>query len=207
MILYLVRHAEYASRGAGHEDYAANAEASLSAFGKTEAAALARSLSRLRVDKIFYSPFRRAEETARVVGRYMGIPIACVDGLAEQKIVSETQDPRAWKEMRDRMRRDHDLALFGSESVRQAADRLEAALRQIAATQTKVPCVITHALVMQAFLAQNFFANGIPPRLDTASITAIRFVDGRFSLVRVNRRPLSVALFLKKALRWFSVRC
>jgi broad specificity phosphatase PhoE len=55
----------------------------LNKTGMKQAEALARALSREKVNAIYSSPLRRAEETARAIGRFHGVRVEIMDGLKE----------------------------------------------------------------------------------------------------------------------------
>jgi len=51
--------------------------------GKKQAEALARTLSNKKVDAIYSSPLRRAQETARAISRFHRLEVEILDGLKE----------------------------------------------------------------------------------------------------------------------------
>ena len=55
----------------------------LNGTGKMQAEALAQALKNVRVDAIYTSPLRRAQETASAIGRFHDIEVVTLDGLKE----------------------------------------------------------------------------------------------------------------------------
>ncbi len=55
----------------------------LNETGKKQAEALARALSKEKVDAIYSSPLRRAQETARAISRFHRVDVEILDGLKE----------------------------------------------------------------------------------------------------------------------------
>ena len=59
------------------------ADPGLTPFGRAQAEAAARRLARERVDAIYASPYRRAQETAEPLAKATGLDVVTVDDLAE----------------------------------------------------------------------------------------------------------------------------
>jgi phosphohistidine phosphatase SixA len=75
---YLVRHAEAAAEAGGND-----AERRLTARGRAAFERLAAALApELQVRRILSSPFLRARETARILGKVTGAPVEPSDDLA-----------------------------------------------------------------------------------------------------------------------------
>ena len=53
----------------------------LNETGRGQAEALAQSLKDVKVDAIYTSPLRRAQETARAIGRFHQVEVVALDGL------------------------------------------------------------------------------------------------------------------------------
>ena len=199
MIFYLVRHAEFSAKSAGYEDYETNAMAPLSDFGRTEAKALGALLKSKGIDRIYYSPFVRARETAEIIHQATGAPAVELAELVEHKIIPDVKERQAYKVLRDAMRADHAHAPNGSESFADAALRMRGVLEELATSGERI-CIIAHALLLQATLTKLFSLDKVP-NLSTASITTVAYEQGNFRLLRLNERPMSIPLIFAKIRR------
>ena len=98
MRLYFVRHGEseanlarvFSNRGFRHP---------LTSKGIAQAQALAAKLASHEITQIYSSPLQRAVQTAEILGRACGAPIAIADALREWDvgIYEGTDDPRGWE--------------------------------------------------------------------------------------------------------------
>ena len=105
-LVYFLRHGETAWNAAGR--LCGRTDVPLSAAGRQQARALARRLKPLAVEALYSSPLARSLETARVIGRALGLQPILDDRLVELnygdwegKTVSEIQSTdgeafRAW---------------------------------------------------------------------------------------------------------------
>ncbi len=202
MIFTLVRHASYASSSTGtlKEEYAANAVQPLTPFGVIEAEALAHALATRSIDVIVHSPFQRAVQTAEIIASRTHAPRVLREDLHEHRIILPHANRIAWKAFREALRHDHALTNAESESFDAAASRYIHALDSIRASGAERPCVVAHALVMEAALSTLFHLPRVP-HIDTGSITTIEYAHGRYHLLTLNERPFSCALLLAKMQR------
>lgn len=82
--LFVVRHGETKANeddlDAGSLDFA------LTSKGKKEAAFIAKSLSRIKIDGVYCSPVRRAVQTAKILAKPHGLKPKLIDDLVEAKL-------------------------------------------------------------------------------------------------------------------------
>ncbi|HET7077235.1 MAG TPA: histidine phosphatase family protein [Chloroflexia bacterium] len=143
--LYLVRHC----RAAGQEP-----DSPLTPEGTSQAAALARFLGRLPVDRIVSSPFWRARASIMPLAHRLDLPVEIDPRLAERVLAG----PDPLPDWRDHLRAgfaDPDLCLPGGESSRTAQARGVAALQDILAHPAQHTVVVTHGNLL-ALLLQHF---------------------------------------------------
>lgn len=81
MKLYLIRHGE--TDWNKQHIYQGQSDRPLNAVGKKEAAKLAQELKQVKVDALFCSDLKRAEETAKLVNSYHKLPIQAEPLLRE----------------------------------------------------------------------------------------------------------------------------
>ena len=198
MIIYLVRHAEYAPiEGGSHLD---NEKAPLSSLGKKQASALGQKFKRYKIDKIYSSTLSRAKETASVIASQIRVPVEYDERLNEQIISLHATDRSAIKELKRRVRQDHAFVPPDGESVNQAADRFIRALREISQTGLSRAALVSHCQVIQAALLTLFSLNEVP-KIDEASITVLSCEGGKFSTPFVNKKIFSLPVIFMKVRR------
>lgn len=150
-MLYLVRHCQASGQGP---------EAPLTALGHQQADDLAAWLLPRGIRRIVASSHLRARQSVEPLARQLGLVVETDDRLIERVLSPEPLDD--WL---DRLRAawdDHDLALPGGESSRQATARGMAALEEIVADARRPVVVVSHgnliALLLHAFDGRPGFA-------------------------------------------------
>lgn len=147
---YFTRHAESEDNVLGR--LSDDPEAPLSARGRDQAAALARTAAVLRPSQLWSSPMQRAQETAAPLAARLGLPVGTLEGLRERRLGTFTGRLRA--ELRDGPDRDALLAWHpgppGGEGLHAAALRAAEALAGL----PDAPCrlIISHAGVLRALI-------------------------------------------------------
>ena len=131
--LFLVRHAQARNTpGTSYED------ASLSAIGRTQAAAVARAWAERPPDALYASPATRARETAELIGVAAGLPVTVDERLLEYRFGSIADPGLTMEQLRERRddllawHPDSKLAPDG-ETIREFAMRVMAASDDIVA--------------------------------------------------------------------------
>ena len=144
--LFLVRHAQARNvPGTSYDD------ASLSALGQAQAAAVARACAELGLDALYASPAPRARETAGLVGAAAGLPVTIDARLVEYRFGSITDPNLTMDQLRERRddllawHPDRKLAPDG-ETIREFAERVMAVTDEIVARHVGERVVIvSHA--------------------------------------------------------------
>jgi broad specificity phosphatase PhoE len=137
--LLLLRHGESVSNA--HPQAVALPEAEgdrLTERGRQQAAAAARWLSRLEVDRLFSSPMGRARETADAVAAQLRLPVEPNDGIHELResgefgeLSPEEQKLRRWSVWMAEHGDDPDWAPLGGESFNAVVGRVRRFKRQL----------------------------------------------------------------------------
>ena len=118
--------------------------------GKREAEALARFLSRLRVDRLAASPYRRARETIAPFAATTGLPIHADDRLVEQRLAAGPVEH--WRDAVRASCGDPDFRLPGGESARDVLDRGWPALEELLEGGHRLPVAVTHGKFLSVIL-------------------------------------------------------
>ena len=144
--LFLVRHAQ--ARNAPGNSYD---DASLSALGRSQAAAAAHACAELRPDALYVSPATRARETADQVAAATGLPATIDERLLEYRFGSVTDPNLTMEQLRERRddllawHPDRKLASDG-ETIREFSERVMAATDEIVARHVgERVVVVSHA--------------------------------------------------------------
>jgi probable phosphoglycerate mutase len=174
----------------------------LSPLGRRQAEAVSRALD--GVDALYSSHLARADETARIIGGTLGVPVQAVRDLREVAVYREaddTSDERTWWARAARFASDgrwESLVQPGLDPAFRA--RVRRAIGEIIADRTEgTVAVVCHSGVINAHLAdtlaldRDYFV-----RPAHASITRVRLSAGRWALQSVNetahlRPPLLTA--------------
>jgi 2,3-bisphosphoglycerate-dependent phosphoglycerate mutase len=150
-VLYLVRHCESSDQAP---------DAPLTSLGHQQAERLAESLRPLGIARIVSSPYLRACQSVEPLARHLGLAVETDDRLIERVLSAESLDD--WRERLRAAWDDHDLALPGGESSRQATRRGLAALEEIVADGRQPTVVVSHgnliSLLLHAFDGRPGFA-------------------------------------------------
>lgn len=130
----------------------------LSQKGRREAEMLAERLKGQAVDAVFSSPLRRALETAEIVNRFHGSPLAVVPEFSEIDL-GEWEGQR-YAEVRERNAEAHrrwisdpDFAVPGGESFSAVCARVRPGLERILANGRRSILIAGHASVNRAILS------------------------------------------------------
>jgi broad specificity phosphatase PhoE len=178
----------------------------LNETGIKQAEALAQSLKDVKVDAIYTSPLRRAQETARAISRFHQVEVVTIDGLKELD-VGEV-DGLTYEEMRIRhsefftkwMADFTSVRLPGGGTVPELRDQCCAAIQEIVKKQQprmeedckseeKVVVAVTHFFPILCIVCNTLgldlsYCRRL--RLDVASMCTLEFNPARAVLVSFN---------------------
>ena len=181
--LILVRHAEVELRYAGR--FVGSSDVPLSDLGLRQAAALARSLRKNRVDQLFASPLRRAVQTAEFLQQDIQIDpdlreidFGRWEGRSFQEISASGQQEQIdrWSSF------DPTFSFPEGESLGAFVDRIARAADRLANGPDETVVAITHGGVIRAMICRLL---GLSPEkfvlfnAKRASITTVDLFDGR----------------------------
>jgi broad specificity phosphatase PhoE len=182
MKIYLIRHAESASRDGMIYDKACLV--SLSEKGKVQARALGRIIPKLGIETFFVSPLARTKETFEIINKVRK-PVVYDERLREH-MPSRTKTAKEFKDIRIRTRLEYDFAYEDGESFNQVAERFIEALHEIIKSPYQTVGIVSHALIMEAALTKLFNLSKIPT-LEEASYSRIDWDGENFKIVYINR--------------------
>ncbi len=156
--LYLVRHAQ--SEGNRGEYTGPDEDPPLSEVGREQARRLAQRFARQRVDAVYSSPLRRAQETAGAIAGAANLKVRTLDDLREVDLGQAQTDYEAFTEedaraLRDRIAKQPTWdSVPGGEGSAAARRRVVAALgRVIEECGGKRVAVVTHGGVIQTYVS------------------------------------------------------
>ena len=178
----------------------------LNEIGRGQAEALARALKDVKIDAIYTSPLRRAQETARAISCFHQVEVVTIDGLKELD-VGEV-DGLTYEEMRIRhsefftkwMADFTSVRLPGGGTVPELRDQCCAAVQDIVKKQQpgtgdkcgdedKVVVAVTHFFPIMCIICNTLgldlsYCRRL--RLDVASMCTLEFNPERTVLVSFN---------------------
>ena len=138
-----------------------DAEAPASAWvlgetGRHRAALLAEGLIRLCPGVVWSSREPKAVETAEIVADSLGVPVRVAEGLEEHHRSGAPFFPtqREFESAVERMFREPDELVFGSETGTEALGRFSAAVNGIIEGGESDAVVVTHGTVMALYVAK-----------------------------------------------------
>jgi len=165
----------------------------LAPLGRRQAAAASLALAGEEVDAVYSSDATRAQDTARIVGERLGVPVRTLSDLREITVYREsgdaTSDTPAWREAAAAFVAGGRWESF-LQPIHDPAFRLRvrSAIGEIVAgRRTGTVAVVCHSGVINAHLADTLSLDRdyfIRPA--HASITRVRLSDGRWTLQSVN---------------------
>jgi probable phosphoglycerate mutase len=185
--IVLVRHGE--TDWNVEERFQGHADPPLNARGREQARVLAARMAGEHVDVIYTSPLRRARETAEILAEALGATVVSHDGLREVDVGEwqgltrgdiEERFPEAFARWRE-----YGPGWEHGETYEQMADRVLAAMREIAsAQQSGRVVVVTHGGPVRAIAAS---ADGISHAesrrrtrvIDNCGVAGFAIVDGK----------------------------
>jgi 2,3-bisphosphoglycerate-dependent phosphoglycerate mutase len=150
-VLYLVRHCETSGQAP---------DAPLTSLGHEQAVRLAERFQDAGLRRIVSSSHTRARQSVEPLAARLGLTVELDDRLIERVLSPESLPD--WRERLLAAWDDHDLALPGGESSRQATERALAAVRDVLADERQPALIATHgnllALLLHAFDGRPGFA-------------------------------------------------
>ncbi|MDE2173020.1 MAG: histidine phosphatase family protein [Patescibacteria group bacterium] len=154
---YFVRHGETILNAKHvHQDQSGG----LSENGVRQAERVGKYLTRFHIKRIIASPYDRARETADIINRYLGVPMAYSKLLAERRnpseIVGKSDDDPVVAHIVDQMDRSYHEDTYrysDEENFEDLKKRARRALRFLSHQGTRETCVVTHSIFLKMLVA------------------------------------------------------
>ena len=190
--IYLIRHGRQSSK-------LCNVDVSLDDAGRRQADLVADRLISYKLEALYASGSKRAQETAQAISQATGLPVRCVESFHEIEfgeltgLSNEEIESRYGAFVRRRAAQENDLAYPGGENGQDVIERIKNDFEQICEAPEKRVAIVTHGGVIRALCA---FLLHMPMKhklqfavdLENTSITEILYDEktGRFYLERLN---------------------
>lgn len=157
---YLIRHGETILN---LEKRRQDEKGGLSEKGKLEVEELGKRLQKMKVQKMFVSPYERAVETANIVNKYLNIKkekYIVTDLLAERRnptiiVGMYYDDPvaKAFIDTMDKSIHDPNLRIYDEENFQDLKDRALRAQKYLIKNSDKYNVCFTHGIFLKMFLS------------------------------------------------------
>ncbi|HAF59805.1 MAG TPA: hypothetical protein DCK81_01480 [Clostridiales bacterium UBA9856] len=196
--IYLIRHGQPEMPGDSTYCIGQGSDPPLSSEGRRQAQALARCFEGLHFNKIYCSTLRRSRETAELLaaGRW---PICQHEGLREINVglwegLPFDEIRAKYPEIYAARGEDWSVTPPGGESLTEVADRMEAAIKEIAALPeaTNHILAVTHDGAIRGLLWKIMKPDTKKDemiRQPYGSITLLKYSNGRLSVAAVGKLP------------------
>jgi alpha-ribazole phosphatase len=192
--ILLVRHGQTRSNITGA--YMGWTNEDLNDTGHSQANRLCSRLSKQPVDLIYSSPLQRTCTTATILAEPHGLKAGTSDALIEIKLgdwegLHMDEISQRWPELWKQWRADpSQISLPNGESFNQVNRRVRQFFEQmVASTQCKLAIIVTHDIVVKSIVSHVLGAPASIYRqfnIDNASISKVRFIDGKARLTTMN---------------------
>ena len=128
----------------------------LSERGRRSTESLAAELNHYRANVIWCSRELKAAETARIIGRALGLPLRVTDGLEEHHRPNVPFFPttQEFEQAIEEFFAQPSRLVLGSETAIQAGDRVTTAIESVLEGDNQDAIVVTHGTVMALYLAR-----------------------------------------------------
>lgn len=186
--IYFVRHGQKQSSTTYNS--VANKNLDLTPEGEAQAAAVGRFLQNIPVDTIITSPFRRAQKTALIANKFLGVKIRTDAQFGERILftkdsITETESMREFEKSQN----DWNYHTDGGESLNAVVERFSHAAASILSRDSiRNAVVFTHGRAMQSYLYAALSANelgGTQLKIESATIYRVDYQE---------RKPISYSL-------------
>ena len=188
--LVFIRHGQTESNA--EKRYMGHLDSPLSALGNSQAEAVARRASRLKLDAIYASDLGRAESTAKVIAARCELPLVLDPRLRERHAgvfqglrISDAKErfPEAFAAIQDPT---PDTAIPKGESARHVMSRLHPFLEEVCRRHDgDSVALVSHGIVIRTalwYFLDTSYSRARFARVDNTSLAVFRFEFGRWSL-------------------------
>jgi|SRR3989344_1854747 len=149
-------------------------------------------LRRNKIEKVYCSPEKRAEQSAKIVTDEMHLPLEILDDLRERNWGKWEVKP--WDEIKgelDKMslERRYNFVPPQGESWKQMEEGLKNVLKTIVSGKWKCVCIVTHAGALRGLmpiLKNEELSISLRYDFENGSVTIFDYEDGKFKEIIVN---------------------
>ena len=170
MIAHFIRHGESVSNAEPGRDLADADGDRLTERGHEQAALAARHLGNLRIDRLWSSPLRRAQETAAPIAAELGLEIEIHDDLMELRegdrhyeLSGEEQRLQRWSARMAAHPDDPDFAPAGGESFADMVARVERVKELLLAHRDQRVLAVSHGILLRFLFVHSFLEGEFAP--------------------------------------------
>ena len=165
--VYIVRHGETAGN---KSKFFQTPETPLSDKGRQQAAYIAERVSRLKIEAIIASTMDRANETARIISKKIGVSVESTDLLRERILPKEQRgqpmdDPEQLRITQEVTKHfgEPGWRFSDEETFENLRDRTSAVLKMLEARPEKSILVVTHGVFQRFLLARLLLGDALTP--------------------------------------------
>ncbi len=176
----------------------------LNQHGEAQVHLLAACLKDRRIQTVYSSPVTRAVQTAEILASVLGACVTVLPGLSEIGVGEWAG--KFWKDLADEpvkqnyYAKPYEARPPGGETLAEVQARAVAAVEEACRNGTCEPFLfVSHADVIRSVLAHYLrldFVGLRQARIDHASLTALRLVEGTAELLCLNYTPSTAGLRL-----------
>jgi len=170
LIAHFIRHGESASNAEPGRDLPDAHGDRLTERGHAQAAEAARHLGGLRIDRLWSSPLRRAQETAAPIAAALGLEVEIHENLRELReadghgeLDGEQQRLRRWSNWMAAHPDDPDHAPPGAESFNAMLARVESIKAALLAHPDERILAVSHGILLRFLFVHSFLERDFGP--------------------------------------------
>lgn len=192
MKLFLIRHGQVKWKKIGFLSYT---DLELTKKGAKEGEKIARKLKKEKIDKIYSSPLKRCQQTAQIIGRYLGLEVHVASQLREVNFgifeglslrEAEKNYPEIFKE---RQKDKWNFKIPKGESYKEAAERVLNFFKKLPDKSSQNIALVTHATIIKILL--KLFSNLSLREIDQirffpTSLTILEKKNKKFRVLKIN---------------------
>lgn len=163
MIAHFIRHGESASNAARGRDLSDADGDRLTDLGHRQAALAAKNLGDLRIDRLWSSPLRRAQETAAPIAAELGLEVEIHEDLTElregdelYRLSGEEQRLARWSARMAAHRDDPTAAPPGGESFADMIARVERVQALLLEHRDQRVLAVSHGILLRFLFVHSF---------------------------------------------------
>jgi len=192
MRLFLIRHGQVKWKKIGFLSYT---DLELTKKGIKQGKKIAQRLKKEKIDKIYSSPLKRCQQTAQIIGKYLGLKIYIAPQLREVNFgifegLSLKEAEKKYPEIfQERQKDKWNFKIPSGESYKQAAERVLKFLKKLPNKTNKNIALVTHVTIIKILL--KLFSNLSMKEIDQihflpTSLTILERKNKKFRVLKIN---------------------